>query len=108
MNTTRMKFFIYLLLSTSTLTSTLASTDPELRDTVYLKVHFLYGSKPLKAFKDTEPKWFGGILGGHVGIEGDTDQILDFGPDGRFHVFAHKGNRNSSFGLRSSKSFYSI
>lgn len=99
-------YFILLLTLTSTLSS--ASTDPELRDTVYLKVHFLYGSKPLKAYKDTEPKWFGGILGGHVGIEGDSNQILDFGPREKFHVFAQKGKRNSYFGLKSHESFYSI
>lgn len=85
-----------------------ASTDPELRDTIYLKVHFLYGSKPLKAYKDSEPKWFGGILGGHVGIEGDSNRILDFGPRGKFHIFAKKAKRNSYFGLRDPESFYSI
>lgn len=86
-----------------------ASTDPDLlRDTLYLKVHFLYGSKPLKAYKDSEPKWFGGILGGHVGIEGDSNRILDFGPKGKFHIFAKKNNRNSYFGHRDIASFYSI
>lgn len=104
---TQMKHFIYLILFlTSTLTS--ASTDPEIRDTIYLKVHFLYGSKPLKAYKESEPKWFGGILGGHVGIEGDSNKILDFGPRGKFHIFAKKGKRNSYFGLRNLESFYSI
>ncbi|HCS19415.1 MAG TPA: hypothetical protein DIW47_02440 [Bacteroidetes bacterium] len=85
-----------------------AATDPDNKDTIYLKVHFLYGSKPLKAYKDTEPKWFGGILGGHVGIEGDSNKILDFGPRGKFHIFAKKSKRNSYFGLRDRKSFYSI
>src|SRR5689334_17119191 len=29
------------------------------QDTMVLRVHFLYGSKPLKEFKSTERKWFG-------------------------------------------------
>jgi hypothetical protein len=48
------------------------------QDSVYLKVHFLYGSKPKKRYQDSEPKWFGGILGGHVGIEGDTNEVVIF------------------------------
>jgi len=44
-----------------------------------IKVHFLYGSKPKRQFKDTEVKSFGGLHGGHVSIQiGDTD--YGFGP----------------------------
>ncbi|WP_338814872.1 hypothetical protein V9L05_06675 [Bernardetia sp. Wsw4-3y2] len=50
------------------------------QDTTFLKVHFLYGSKPLKSDKNTEQKWFGGILGGHVGIEVEEDKVLNFLP----------------------------
>ena len=60
------------------------------QDSVFIKVHFLYGSKPYARYKDTEPKWFGGMLGGHVGIETDSGRILDFGPKGRFHWLAKK------------------
>jgi hypothetical protein len=71
-------------------------------------VHFLYGSKPLKKYKDTEQKWFGGVLGGHVGIEGETDSIVSFVPSGTFHWFAKKDNRHSSYAVHSADNFYAI
>ena len=74
----------------------------------YLKVHFLYGSKPLKKYKDTEQKWFGGVLGGHVGIEGDSDKIVNFLPNGKFHWFAKKDNRHSTYAVHSINNFYAI
>jgi len=76
--------------------------------TIYIKVHFLYGSRPKKAFKDSEPKWFGGKLGGHVGIEIDSAHILNFVPDGSFHYFAHPRSRHSAFALHDPESFWSI
>lgn len=78
------------------------------QDTAFLKVHFLYGSKPLKKFKDTEQKWFGGILGGHVGIEGDSNQIVNFLPSGKFHWFAKNDNRHSTYAVHSTHNFYTI
>jgi hypothetical protein len=78
------------------------------QDTTCLKVHFLYGSKPLKKYKHTEKKWFGGVLGGHVGIEGDSGRIVNFGPVGRFHLFTHKNNRHSGYAIHSADSFYAI
>ncbi len=78
------------------------------QDTTYLKVHFLYGSKPLKKYKDTEQKWFGGVLGGHVGIEGDSDQIVNFLPRGKFHWFAKKNNKHSTYAVHSADDFYAI
>ena len=78
------------------------------QDTIYIKVHFLYGSKPLKKYKDTEQKWFGGILGGHVGIEGDSGQIVNFVPSGKFHWFAKKNNKHSRYAIHSSDNFYAI
>lgn len=77
-------------------------------DTTYLKVHLLYGSKPLKKYKDTEPKWFGGVLGGHVGIEGDSNKIVNFVPSGTFHLVAKKDNRHSAHTVHSASSFYAI
>jgi hypothetical protein len=77
-------------------------------DTTYLKVHFLYGSRPLKKYKDTEPKWFGGVLGGHVGIEGDSEKIVNFLPNGKFHWFAKKDDRHSRYAVHSINSFYGI
>ena len=78
------------------------------QDTNYLKVHFLYGSKPLKKYRDNEPKWFGGILGGHVGIEGNSDSILNFLPNGKFHWFADKDNKHSTYAVHSVDNFYAI
>lgn len=70
------------------------SAQPD--STHYIKVHFLYGSKPLKKYINTEHKYFGGLHGGHVSIEVDT---IDYGfvPEGKFHVFAHKKSRHSRF-----------
>lgn len=65
-------------------------------DTLYLKVNFLYGSKPLKKYKDTENPHFGGLHGGHISIELDNIDY-GFGTSGSFHFFAHKNNRHSSF-----------
>jgi hypothetical protein len=77
-------------------------------DTAFLKVHFLYGSKPSKAYQDTEQKWFGGVLGGHVGIEGGQHKILNFLPQGSFHVFKKENNRHSTYAEHDTISFYGI
>jgi len=61
-----------------------------------IKVHFKYGSKPKKEFKQTEKKWFGGIHGGHVSIEIDNE-VIGFEPKTSFHIFPKKKNRNSYF-----------
>ena len=85
------------------------TTGSYAQDTTYLlKVHFLYGSKPAKKYRDTERKWFGGKLGGHVGIEINPDEILNFVPNGKFHVFGKKYNRHSAFAIHSVTGFYSI
>ena len=61
-----------------------------------IKLHFLYGSKPLKKYKNkTETKYFGGIHGGHVSIELDS---IDYGfsPSGKVHIFARR-KKHSQF-----------
>src|SRR6202008_2283964 len=69
-------------------------------DSVYLiKVHFLYGSKPKRQFKATEPKYFGGLHGGHVSME-IGEEIVGFGPANSFHIFSHRKNRHSSYDKR--------
>lgn len=79
------------------------------QDTTFLKVHFLYGSKPLKSDKNTEQKWFGGILGGHVGIEVNKNEILNFLPSrGKFHVFANNEDKHSTYAIHSIPNFYAI
>jgi hypothetical protein len=76
--------------------------------TSYLKVHFLYGSKPMREHRDTEKKWFGGVLGGHCGIEADSNQIVSFFRGGDFHYVARKNNRHSRYVTHSYDRFYSI
>jgi len=78
------------------------------QDSLYLKVHFLYGSKPLKKYKSTEAKWFGGVLGGHAGIESDSNKILSFSPSGKFHWIAKDKERHSRYSIKSEKEFYAI
>jgi hypothetical protein len=64
--------------------------------THFIKVHFLYGSKPARGYKNTEKKWFGGFHGGHVSIEVDNE-VIGFVPRGELHIFAHRREKNSSF-----------
>lgn len=94
------KFLVFLCL--------LIAKESFSQDTSYLEVHFLYGSKPKKEFKASEEKWFGGILGGHVGVALDSTQILNFVPSGKLHIFAKKADPHSSFVLHSYQDFYSI
>jgi hypothetical protein len=59
-------------------------------DSLFVKLHFVYGSKPKHHHKTTELKYFGGIHGGHVYMEVDNE-IVSFGLDnGQWHVIAHK------------------
>ena len=64
-------------------------------DSGFIKVHFLYGSKPKKKYKKTEKPWFGGIHGGHVSIEVDG-YVYGFDSKGTFH-WVSKGRLNSRF-----------
>jgi len=77
-------------------------------DTAYIKVLFLYGSKPAKGFKQQEPKWFGGMLGGHAGIEGAQDSVLSFVPNGKFHWVAKKSKLHSRYIIDTEKEFWQI
>lgn len=59
-------------------------------DTLFVKVHFVYGSKPKAAFKKIESKQFGGIHGGHVYLE-YNNKIISYGTNnGKWHIFPHK------------------
>ncbi len=77
-------------------------------DSLSIKVHFLHGSKPKFKFRHEEDRWFGGILGGHAGVEYEPDQIISFLPKARFHVFAHPRLINSKFSLHDTVSFHEI
>ena len=78
------------------------------QDSAWIKVHFLYGSKPIKLFKDTEKKCVGGVMGGHVGIESDRVRVINFSHQGSFHVFANDGKRHSKFSEHTCSKFYGI
>jgi hypothetical protein len=75
------------------------------QDSTYLKIHFLYGSKPFNAYKN-EPKWFGGILGGHVDIESDSGKILNFLFTGKVRIFPKQVGKSGFYALYSSAQFY--
>ena len=77
-------------------------------DSGYIKVHFLYGSKPKKKYKKTEKSWFGGIHGGHVSIEAEG-YVYGFLPYKSFHVIGKQsaGKRHSRFSIESVKSWAS-
>lgn len=85
----------------------LATGNVFAQDSSFIKVQFIYGSKPLKKYQATERKWFGGISGGHVGIETDSCSVLDFHPTKSFHIFSANNNKHSRFLLRSAKEFWS-
>lgn len=78
------------------------------QDSTFIRVHFPYGSVPRKEFRDTEKTWFGGKLGGHVGIEVDSNRIIDFVPYGTFHKFARKKDFHGAFAEHGIRSFWSM
>lgn len=55
------------------------------QDTV--SVYFIYGSKPVS---ETESKWFGGKMGGHVGMGFSKDSVFHFNPNGKVGAFGDK------------------
>lgn len=77
------------------------------QDSSYIKVQFLYGSMPLKKYKHTEKKWFGGILGGHAGIEDDSGKFYSFEINGRNKLFGGKPN-NSIYKIETADEFWSV
>jgi hypothetical protein len=75
-------------------------------DTLFLKVHFVYGSKPKSAFKKVEAKLFGGIHGGHVFVE-VNNKIISFGTnDGKWHVFPHKSKSAGKYRIDKSLAWH--
>jgi hypothetical protein len=78
------------------------------QDESLIFVHFLYGSKPSKQHKETEGKWFGGRLGGHVGIETGNDSVLNFTRQGKLHLFSSARHRNSRYVINTTNDFWGI
>lgn len=68
----------------------------------------MYGSKPKKAYEASEKKWFGGILGGHVGVEKNDEGILHFLPDGAIHLVGQPKNPKSRFVRTGYEDFYQV
>jgi hypothetical protein len=97
-------FLIYLLVVGNS--AAFAQQSASENDSTFIKVHFLYGSKPLPQYKETERKWFGGILGGHVGIEGDSGQVLNFRSKGNFHLLSNHKNKHSRYVEHTIDGFY--
>ena len=71
-----------------------------------IKVQFIYGSRPIKKYKE-EKKWFGGILGGHVGIEGDSSRFYSFEIHGKNKIFNGRPD-NSIYKIESADEFWNI
>jgi hypothetical protein len=78
------------------------------QDSLFLRVSFLYGSKPQNQFKDSEKKWFGGMLGGHVGIECGANRYFSFEGRGKQHVFEKRKNKHSIYRRIDSVTFWNI
>lgn len=72
-----------------------------------IKVQFIYGSRPLKQYKDEEKKWFGGISGGHVGLEADSGKFFSFEKSGRNKIFNGKKD-NSVYKIESGEEFWNV
>jgi hypothetical protein len=88
-------------------TSLFAQTDSALaNDSGFIKIHFLYGSKPKKKHTDIEKKWFGGLHGGHVSIEIDSF-VVGFEPAKSLHIVTKNYNKHSVFVSESLKSWAS-
>lgn len=73
----------------------------------FIKVQFIYGSKPLKKYRPVEKKWFGGKLGGHVGIEGDSGKFYSFEIKGKNKIFNGKKN-NSIYKIATADEFWNV
>jgi hypothetical protein len=70
-----------------------------------LQVRFLYGSRPKPHHKKDQKRWFGGMLGGHVGIQYDSIYYLSFFYEGRVHLFQHKKNPNGRYDFQCRDTF---
>ncbi|HLP54051.1 MAG TPA: hypothetical protein VK151_03445 [Fluviicola sp.] len=73
------------------------------QDSLFATVHVIYGSKP-KA--KTEGKWFGGKLGGHVGLEVSPGKVVHFNPGGAVGAW-QKNSDTGSYVISTIEGFYS-
>jgi hypothetical protein len=72
-------------------------TYPQLDSSHFIKVWFLYGSRPKYKYRKTEKRIFGGIHSGHVSIQlGDID--YGFSPTKKpVHIFPRKNGSKCDF-----------
>jgi hypothetical protein len=98
-----MRFLFLFLFSIFCSCSIFAQEISVKTDTIH--VRFLYGSKPKPEHKREQKRWFGGLLGGHVGIQYDSTRYLSFFYEGRVHVFQHKRHKNGRYDLQSDSLF---
>lgn len=77
-------------------------------DSIVIKVHFLHGSRPKHQFRHEENRWFGGVLGGHAGVEYAPGEIVNFQPASGVHVFTNRRHINSHFSIHDTVSFYEV
>lgn len=74
----------WLILLAAPVTSHAATQDT-------IRIMFIYGSRPAKKYERTEPKWFGGIYGGHVAMEIGPDSVFSFrSTEYPCHLFPHR------------------
>lgn len=86
----------------------LASEYTLAQSVTQIKIHYLHGSRPAKAYRHVEPRYFGGLYGGHYGIELTDGRVVHFRRSGRFHLVAQKRKRNGRFQLDTTQAFYGI
>lgn len=67
-----------------------------------ITVVFIYGSKPIT---ESESEWFGGKLGGHVGLQLNKDSVFHFNPGGKVSAFQKK-NLPGNWVMSSSEQFW--
>jgi hypothetical protein len=72
------------------------------QDSLFVTVHAIYGSKPLKP---DENKWFGGILGGHIGLETSPGKVVHFNPGRKVRAFGRK-SEPGTYSISSTEQFY--
>ncbi len=95
-----MKYIFPILIFLGSLTQTYAA------DSCHIRVLFIYGSRPSPDCDSSGGKWFGGIHGGHVGVQLDSSRVIDFAPSNGFHYIGHKKNCLSAFSIRDPESFW--
>lgn len=72
------------------------------QDSLFAIVHVIYGSKPIA---DNETKWFGGILGGHVGLEIAPNKVVHFNPGGKVRALG-KESEPGTYAISTVEQFY--